>query len=68
MKHLKTAVGRTKTMPFACIMTCLLAMAIKLVFQQISGIGDTLLLLLILFILIAIFDLIYAYMRDLIKD
>ena len=68
MKHLKTAVSRTKTMPFACMMACLLAITIKMAFPQTLGVGNILLLGLILFILIAIFDLIYAYMRDMVKD
>ena len=68
MKHLETAVIRTKSMPFACAAACTLSIVIKLAFPKITGIGDTLVLVLILFMLITILDLVYAYMRDIVKD
>jgi len=68
MKHLKIAVIRTKGMPFVCIMLCGLCLSIRLALPGYQGLGIILVLLLILCFVIAIFDLIYAYMRDIVKD
>lgn len=65
MKHLKIAITRTKSLPWALAATCVFALSAKTAFPEMTGLGDTLLLL---FILMAILDLIYAYMRDIVKD
>jgi len=68
MKHLKIAVIRTKGLPLAGVMACVLSSVVKLLFPKLQGIGNTLVLCLILFVVIAILDLIYAYLRDIVDE
>jgi len=52
----------------ACIAACGVGLSVKLAFPKLQGVGDTLVLILILYVMIAILDLIYAYMKDIVKD